>query len=154
MTYKKKAVKLFSEGANCAQAVFAAFAPKIGIDHVLALRLSSSFGGGFGGQREVCGAVSGLCMAAGALYGYDNLTDVAVKSAHYALIQELCGSFRERFGTIICRELLAAKRAEYAPDADPEIEAAYALRPCARLVAAAAEILEEYLAAHPVEEKK
>ena len=36
---------------------------------------SSSFGGGMGRLREVCGAVSGMFMVADILYGYDNPTD-------------------------------------------------------------------------------
>ena len=110
MTRSERAIALFLEGCNCAQAVFAAFADLFGMDGKLALRISSSFGGGLGRQREICGAVSGMCMAAGALYGYDDVKDPAQKAAHYARIQELCGKFREMYGSIICRELLGAKR--------------------------------------------
>ena len=59
------ALELFNEGYNCAQAVFAAFADKYGIDKDTAMKLSSSFGGGMGRMREVCGAVSGMFMVAG-----------------------------------------------------------------------------------------
>lgn len=150
MTYKEKAVELFMSGANCAQAVFAAFAPLCGIDEDMALRIAASFGGGLGGQREVCGAVSGMCMAAGALYGYTNLSDDAVKQGHYALIRALCDGFRAQFDTIICRELLDAKHASYAPDPSPRTEEYYRQRPCARLVGAAAELLAAYIEAHPI----
>ena len=150
MSRKTKAIEYFMQGANCAQAVFSAFAPMVGMDEGLAMRLSSSFGGGFGRLREVCGAVSGMCMAAGALYGYDDLQDQALKAAHYQRIQELCGAFKARFGSMICRELLDAKTADTAPDPSPRTEAYYRQRPCARLVGAAAEILEEYIATHPI----
>jgi len=50
---------------NCAQSVFAAFSEDIGMDFETALKLSSSFGGGMGRLREVCGAVSGMFMIAG-----------------------------------------------------------------------------------------
>ena len=96
MTRSERAIALFLDGCNCAQAVFVAFADLFGIEEKLALRMSSSFGGGLGRQREVCGAVSGMCMAAGALYGYDDVKDPAKKAAHYALIQALCGKFREK----------------------------------------------------------
>ncbi len=145
MTRSERAIALFLEGANCAQAVFAAFADLFGMDEKLALRLSSSFGGGIGRQREVCGAVSGMCMAAGALYGYDDLKDHAQKTAHYALIQELCGKFREMYGSIICRELLGAKRAESSPNPTPRDAEFYRTRPCARFVGACADILEAYI---------
>ena len=145
MTRAEKAVELFCEGCNCAQAVFAAFADLIGMDQGMALRLSSSFGGGIGRQREVCGAISGMCMAAGALYGYDDVRDPAQKAAHYARIQQLCNDFRALYGSIVCRELLGAKRAENSPNPTPRDAEFYATRPCARFVGTAAQILEGYL---------
>ena len=151
MTRAERAVELFLQGCNCAQAVFAAFADLFGIEQQAALRLSSSFGGGVGRQREICGAVSGMCMAAGALYGYDDVTDSAKKAAHYALIQQLCGEFRALYGSIVCRELLGAKRAEDSPNPTPRDAEFYSTRPCARFVGAAAEILEKYVEQnHPV----
>lgn len=145
MTRSERAVELFLDGCNCAQAVFAAFADLFGMEEKLALRISSSFGGGLGRQREVCGAVSGMCMAAGALYGYDDVKDPAKKAAHYALIQELCGKFREMYGSIICRELLGAKRADDSPNPTPRDAEFYRTRPCARFVGACADILVAYI---------
>ena len=150
MTYKEKAIDLFFAGANCAQAVFAAFSPLTGFEEKAALRIAAPFGGGFGRQREVCGAVSGMCMAAGVLYGYDDLTDEEIKKAHYRMVQELCGAFRERFGTIICRELLQTKAASTAPVPTPRTEEYYRTRPCARQVGTAAEIIERYIEEHPI----
>lgn len=149
MTYKEKAIELFFEGANCAQAVFTAFAPLTGFEEKLALRISAPFGGGFGRQREVCGAVSGMCMAAGVLYGYDDLSDENVKKEHYRMVQELCAAFREKFGTMICRELLGEERTVTFTDPSPRTEEYYRQRPCARQVGVAAEILEAYIEAHP-----
>ena len=145
MTRSERAIALFLEGCNCAQAVFVAFADLFGIEEKLALRMSSSFGGGLGRQREICGAVSGMCMAAGALYGYDDVKAPAKKAAHYALIQELCGKFREMYGSIICRELLGAKRADDSPNPTPRDAEFYRTRPCARFVGACADILEAYI---------
>ena len=145
MTRSEKAVELFLDGCNCAQAVFVAFCDLFDMDEKLALRISSSFGGGIGRQREVCGAVSGMCMAAGALYGYDDVKDPDKKAAHYALIQALCGKFREMYGSIICRELLGAKRAESSPNPTPRDAEFYRTRPCARFVGACADILEAYV---------
>ena len=71
--YDKKAERarqLFKEGYNCAQAVVGAFAGEMGMDFDTAIKLASSFGGGMGRMREVCGAVSGMFIVAGVLYGY------------------------------------------------------------------------------------
>ena len=98
-----KAMELFLDGYNCAQSVFTAFCDLHGMEEKEALRLSSSFGGGMGRMREVCGALSGIFMAAGLLYGYDSPDDKDAKTEHYRRIQELAGAFKERTGTLLCR---------------------------------------------------
>ena len=68
----EEARNLFLQGHNCAQAVLCAFAEDLGIDNAMARRMSACFGGGLGGQREVCGAVSGMCMALSLKYAHEN----------------------------------------------------------------------------------
>ena len=104
--YSQQARHLFKEGYNCAQSVFCTFAQELGIDFETALKLSSSFGGGMGRLREVCGAVSAMFMIAGLKYGYTEPDNKEVKTEHYKRIQELAQLFKEKHGTIICRELL------------------------------------------------
>ncbi|MBE6678653.1 MAG: C_GCAxxG_C_C family protein [Ruminococcaceae bacterium] len=142
--YADKACELFVNDANCAQAVFAAFADKMGLDRVYALKLASSFGGGMGRLREVCGAVSGMFMVAGALYGYD-YNDDEKKKEHYALIQKLAAKFTAEHGTIICRDLL--KIASEVPSPIPTKRDAefYKARPCVRFVETAARLTEELI---------
>ena len=142
--YTDKACELFASDCNCAQAVFAAFADRMGMDEVTALKLSSSFGGGMGRLREVCGAVSGMFMVAGALYGYD-YNDDEKKKAHYELIQRMAESFKEKHGTIICRELLELGEGASAPTPSPRTAEYYSSRPCIRFVETAAEITEELI---------
>ena len=55
----KKARELFSGPYNCAQSVAAAFADVLGKEEEEVFRLMSGFGFGMGGERSVCGAVSG-----------------------------------------------------------------------------------------------
>ena len=152
MNHEQQAVQYFQDGYNCAQAVFLAFAPDLGMERAAAARLSSSFGGGMGRLREVCGAVSGMLMAAGALYGYDTPGDDVQKAAHYALVQALAGQFREAHSTILCRELLNRPGPE-SPTPEARTPDYYASRPCARFVGTAARILEEYMAKHPPKER-
>ena len=143
MTYKEKAIALFFEGANCAQAVFAAFAPLTGFEEKAALRIAAPFGGGFGRMREVCGAFSGMMLVVGNLFGYDS-PEHPEKDLLYPRVQELGRRFRERFGTLVCRDLLQ-KKAEVGGLASPRTKEYYASRPCALFVEGAAEILLEYL---------
>ena len=146
MDHEAEAKRLFLEGYNCAQAVFCAFRDLTGMDLDAAARLSSSFGGGMGRLREVCGTVSGALLALGMLRGYDDPKDHEKKKSHYALVQEYARRFREKNGTIVCRELL--RDVPVTPGDTPEERTPefYARRPCLRLAGEAAAILDEMLA--------
>ncbi|HKL73859.1 MAG TPA: C-GCAxxG-C-C family protein, partial [Clostridia bacterium] len=105
--------------------------------------LSSSFGGGMGRLREVCGAVSGMFIVAGLLYGYDNPVDKKAKTDHYKLIQELAAEFKKENGSIVCRELLGLGKEADTPVPDDRTKEYYSKRPCVELVGIAAEIIEK-----------
>lgn len=143
--YAQKAMDLFHQGYNCAQSVFLAFADRYPMESELAARLSSSFGGGMGRLREVCGAVSGMFMVAGILYGYDSPTADEEKKQHYERIQELAHKFIAQNDSIVCRELLGLDRKEDAPTPEKRTEAYYQKRPCEQLVGMAAAIMEQYI---------
>ena len=150
MDHSTYAAELFLEGYNCAQAVAVAFCDVTGLDEKFTARLASSFGGGMGRMREVCGAVSGMLMVAGLLYGYDDPKADAAKKELYQLVQEWAGQFRAEVGSILCRELLDNPPSD--PNPSPRTAEYYAKRPCARMVFTAAKILDEYIAEHPVGE--
>ena len=142
-----KAAELFLNGYNCAQAVAVAFSDLTGLDEKFSAKLASSFGGGMGRMREVCGAVSGMLLVLGLLYGYDTPGDDAGKKQQYAVVQQLSGKFREQVGSIVCREIL--KNPPSDPNPSPRTAEYYAKRPCARMVFTAAVILEDYIKEHP-----
>lgn len=148
----QRAQAFFKEGYNCSQAVALAFADLIGMDEKLLIRMTSSFGGGMGRLREVCGAVSGMFFVAGALYGYGEpgIAGQEEKAAHYARIQELAAEYRAVNGSIVCRELLGLGTAG-ADRPTPELRTAeyYKKRPCGQLVMLAAAIMEDYIENHP-----
>ena len=102
----EQARRLFLSGANCAQAVLGAFHEECRLDRETALRLASGFGGGISRLREMCGALSGMILAENLIHGYSDLTDKAVKDAHYKRIRALVEEFRRETGAILCRELL------------------------------------------------
>ena len=145
MDRAEKAAQFFLSGYNCAQSVAMAFADLIGADEATAAKMTSGFGGGFGRQREVCGAVSGMTLVAGCLYGYDAPNPEKQKFC-YALIQDLCRQFREQTGSIICRELLENPTTD--PTPSPRTAQYYKQRPCARMVMVAAQILDKYISEH------
>ena len=141
----EQAKQLFLSGQNCAQAVLSAFCKDFGLDEQTALRLSACFGGGLGRQREVCGAVSGMCMALALKYASQDPADQAAKVAFYARIQEVCKRFKEENGSIICRELLALSAGPSNSTTEKRTAAYDQLRVCADRVKSAAAILEKYL---------
>ena len=144
--YSEKAVNNFRTGYNCAQSVFLAFTEKIEIDEETALKLSSSFGGGMGRLREVCGAVTSMFAIAGILKGYTSPTNDDEKAKHYELIQHLAKKFNEKFNTYICRELLElSEDEEESPIPSKRTEEYYATRPCEEFIKYAAELIEEEL---------
>lgn len=147
MTRAEKAKAYFEQGYNCAQAVTLAFADEMGLKPEEAAKLASSFGGGFGRLREVCGCVSGMALAAGAIYGYSDPKAMEEKAEHYALVQKLAGEFKERNGSIICRELLDGINNDTNPVPEERTESYYKKRPCADFAYAAADILEREMEA-------
>ena len=151
MDHREKAAQLFLQGYNCAQAMMVAYCDVTGLTPDFAARMASSFGGGMGRMREVCGAVSGMLMVLGALYGYnEGSEDDAQKKQLYKDVQALAGQFREECGSIICREIL--KNPPSDPNPTPRTAEFYKQRPCARMVMTAARLLDEFIAAHPITE--
>lgn len=150
MTRREAAMTNFRKGYNCSQSIVLAFADMLPIDEKNLLRMASSFGGGMGRLREVCGSVSGMFMVAGFLYGYDGPETGQIKADHYARIQELAHRFEEKHGTIVCREMLGLSVRHDVPVPEARTEEYYKKRPCAEIIGDAAEILDRYIREHPV----
>ena len=148
MDHREKAAELFVSGSNCAQAVAVAFCDVTGLEPGLAAKMASSFGGGMGRMREVCGAVSGMLLVLSQLYGYDTPGDDASKKVLYTHVQALAGQFREENGSIICREIL--KNPPSDPNPTPRTADFYAKRPCAKMVMTAGRLLDRFMEEHPL----
>ena len=145
MDHADRARELFLSGYNCAQAVLCAFEDLTGLNADTAARTASSFGGGMGRLREVCGTVSGALLALGIICGYSDPLDPEAKKRHYHRVQDFARRFRERCGSIVCRELLSG--VDVTPGDDPEARTPeyYRKRPCPQLAWQAAAILDEML---------
>jgi len=145
MDHRELAAELFLSDCNCAQAVLEAFSDVTGLEKSLAAKLASSFGGGMGRMREVCGAVSTMVLLAGLLYADTDIPTHERKQAHYARVQELAHRFQSAHGSYLCRDLLAG--VETTPGGAPEARTAqyYAKRPCAGLCESAAALFDAYV---------
>jgi C_GCAxxG_C_C family probable redox protein len=141
MNHNEKAVDLFMQGYNCAQSTAAAFAEDYGYTTESVLKMMAGFGGGIGGLRETCGALSAMVFIAGLHAGDYPPGDLEAKTSLYDLVKEVNREFKDLFGTTCCRELLDKADCMPLPDPSPRTAAYYAERPCARFVGAAAGII-------------
>ncbi len=100
MTKVEKALENF-KNYNCCQATISVFAEDLNLDMETALKISSGFGGGLT-KAEVCGAVSGACMAISLKYGSTNPENKESK----AKIKEFMTKFIEKNNSCTCKGLL------------------------------------------------
>lgn len=138
------AIELFGQGFSCAQAVFAAFAAELGIEHRTALKVASGFGGGIGRTGSTCGALTGAIMAIGYKNGSTDPADQDKKIANYALVEKAIHLFKDRCGNVDCRDLLGYEL-QNPPEQTEEVTAVkFAI--CSKAVREAAEIVDDIFA--------
>jgi C_GCAxxG_C_C family probable redox protein len=96
------ATTLFNGNYNCSQAVAMAYADVIGMKEEEILRVMSGFGFGMGGERSVCGAVTG------GVFVISSLTqDPLNRDKTYASVKRFIDEFKEQdSGTIYCLDLI------------------------------------------------
>ena len=119
-------------GYNCAQAVACTYCDLVGIDEKLMFRLTEGLGGGMGGKECTCGALSGACVLAGMKASTGNLEKPDSKAASYELSKEIVRQFKERIGSVVCKEIKG-------------VETGTPLRPCNDCIKDAAAIVEKVL---------
>ncbi len=98
---KQRARQLQSLGYNCSQRVVMAFDDLYDVSPDTLAALSAGFGGGIGGQGEVCGAVSAIALLSGLL----NWNAPADKPELYRYVKARSSDFAQANGSLICREL-------------------------------------------------
>lgn len=138
---KALAVTYFEEGYNCSQSVFMAYSDIYEIKPETAAKIATSFGGGMGRLREVCGAVSGMFMVLGLHYPFSDPKDKTAKNTNYKVVQQTASEFKSIMGSYICADLLEIKHELQHPESSERNEAYYKSRPCTQCVAVAAEIV-------------
>ena len=82
------------------------YGERSGLDRETALRVAGAFGAGMARTGETCGAVTGALMVIGLHHAKTRKGDDDSRERAYALAQELMDSFRERNGSLLCREIL------------------------------------------------
>ena len=102
MTKGEIAKNNFQNGCNCAQAVLLAFCEDYGMERETALTIAAGFGSGMAGLRETCGTVTGANMVIGLAKGKNRMEANRT-------FREFTDRFREKNGSLVCKELLAAR---------------------------------------------
>ncbi len=134
----------FSERFNCAQIVFSYLAGQIDSDPLLARRIAAAFGSGMG-TGDVCGCVTGALMAIGIKYGSSESHALASRKCIARKRSELLEQFRQKHGTLLCRELLKCDVST--PEGDAKRDAAKLKEKiCVNLVCDTCALAEKLLA--------
>lgn len=144
-TKVQQAVERFRSGFNCSQVVLSAYGEEFGLSRETALRVACGFGGGMGRMGGTCGAVTGAFMVIGLKFGNTNPEDKAIKQKTYDLVREFANRFEQRNGSVLCRDLLSCDIST-SEGYKAAKERGVFKSVCPKLVADAAEILEEMLA--------
>lgn len=138
-----RAAAFFNAGYNCSQAVLMAFAEECGVTERQAAKIASSFGGGMGRMREVCGSVSGMFLVLSMTCGYDDAEDTNGKKRQYETVRAMADKFKTENGSIVCRTLLGLDQTQTGGDPSPRTPAFYQKRPCISYVEQCARIAAE-----------
>jgi len=99
------AVDLFLDGCACSQALLGTYGPRVGLGRDLGLRVAAGFGGGMC-MAETCGGVTGAFMVLGLAHSDDACGTPDGRKAAYAAVASFAERFKERNGSLMCRELL------------------------------------------------
>lgn len=135
-----RALRLFADGTNCAQAVLMAYGDLAGLTEEQSALLAAGLGGGMGRLRQTCGAFSAAVLLCGALEGAEGCR-AENRVAVYKRVQAMYDDMVEKVGSNNCGELLGRGREEPVPEKrTPDY---YATRPCARVILAACQVIEK-----------
>ncbi|MGE4453740.1 MAG: C-GCAxxG-C-C family protein [Sphaerochaeta sp.] len=102
--YVERARTFREKGYNCAQAVACSFADVVNMDEKTLFIMSEAFGGGMGGHKATCGAVSGAVLIISILVSKGSV-EAATKEDSYRYASAVVDGFIQQNGTLICSEL-------------------------------------------------
>jgi C_GCAxxG_C_C family probable redox protein len=141
MSNVSRAAQLFRSGCACSQAILATYGPPLGLSRETAMQVAAGFAGGMR-LGDVCGAVTGSLMTLGLRHGSEDCDTAEGRTEVYAHVVEFTKRFRERHGSLVCRQLLECdistpEGMQQAKDRN------LFMTTCVKLVEEAATILEE-----------
>lgn len=103
-----KALTYHNKGYNCAQSVCCAFEDLVDIDETTLFRITEGLGLGMGGMDGTCGAISVAAVLSGLTRSTANLDRPNSKADSYEASKVCIEEFKEKNGSIVCRDLRGA----------------------------------------------
>jgi len=143
MNKATEAADLFHGGYACSQAVLAAYAPALGLDADVAVRIAAPFAAGMH-LGDVCGAATGAFMVLGLALCTEDCVVRQGRAAIAASVTEFAERFRERSGSLGCRDILGCDVRTPEGMKMAREEGLFATT-CSKAVGDACEILEDML---------
>lgn len=140
----ERAAELMDQGFHCSQVVMLHAAEVLGLDQELILKMTCGLGGGCF-EGSVCGCVSGGICGVGAVYGLCKANDTAQNDIMMAKTAEFKKLFKEKNGSLYCRDLLGGYSFDNPEHAEKlGDDATYAN--CPKYIVSACEIWDEIAA--------
>ncbi len=141
---KQKAKELFMQNYSCSQSAACAFAKECGLSEDQLKKAAIAFGRGFVHNESICGALTGVAIAAGLIAGG---AEPSAKMEFANKFDAVVKAFKQKFGSINCADLVYDKEKLAAfRDLSLATEEEYNARPCLVLVFAAVDFAEKFLA--------
>ena len=140
---KQRAKELFMQNYSCSQSAVCAFAAESGLTEEQLKKAAIAFGRGFLHTESICGALTGVAIAAGLIAGGVEPMSKMEFAEKFTAVAE---AFKEKFGSVNCADLVYDKE-KLAKFRDLSIatEEEYNARPCLVLVLAAVDFAEKFL---------
>ena len=127
----RAAANFLEKRYNCCQSVVCTYCEKYGVSEGDVFRMTEGFGLGMGGLMDTCGAVTGMFLAIGLSNSAGDMSaPLVTKMDTYEKVRRAAELFKEKRGSVYCRDLLTEKGPQ-------------PLACCAKCVEAATEVLDE-----------
>lgn len=128
---------------NCCQATLLGLLDEIDLDGDIALKIATGFGGGLG-KSDVCGVVSGVCMAISVKHGMTDKLHKEAKDGTKAKVTDFIDKFVETHGAYTCRGLLGYdKSTEEGKKAVDELDLVHTM--CPKFIKSGIELGKEFI---------
>lgn len=96
---------LHGRGYNCCQAVLCAYADTDDIDEKTLFKIGEGFGAGMGNMNGICGALSAAIIIAGLRISAGEIALPPTKAETYEISALINESFKEKVGSLRCRDI-------------------------------------------------